>query len=158
MYGVARLSAQRFLTRRCRVRWTESTGNSRRITPISYGYRTSPMFPPGRVGCMSRSSSTCLPGASWVGGSVPACTRISCWMRWSKGYTEWLAEAGIEPLMGNRGDSYDFPLTKTINRLYKAELIHIRGPWKIRESVELGVLVQSTAFAGTYRLYTASRS
>lgn len=55
-------------------------------------------------------------------------------------YTERLAEAGIEPSVGSRGDSYDNALAETINGLYKAELIHRRGPWKSRESVELATL------------------
>lgn len=54
--------------------------------------------------------------------------------------TEQLAEAGIEPSVGSRDDSYDNALTETINRLYKAELIHRRAPWKSRESVELTTL------------------
>ena len=32
------------------------------------------------------------------------------------------------------------PWPETINGLYKAELIHHRGPWKSRESVELATL------------------
>jgi putative transposase len=55
-------------------------------------------------------------------------------------YTERLAAAGIEPSVGSRGDSYDNALAETINGLYKAELIHKRGPWKNRESVELATL------------------
>jgi transposase InsO family protein len=55
-------------------------------------------------------------------------------------YTERLAEAGIEPSIGSRGDSYDNALAETINGLYKAELIHRRGPWKTREAVELATL------------------
>ena len=55
-------------------------------------------------------------------------------------YTERLAEAGIEPSVGSRGDSYDNALAETINGLYKAELIHRRGPWKSREAVELATL------------------
>ena len=55
-------------------------------------------------------------------------------------YTERLAEAGIEPSVGSRGDSYDNALAETINGLYKAELIHKRAPWKTRESVELATL------------------
>jgi len=55
-------------------------------------------------------------------------------------YTERLAEAGIEPSVGSRGDSYDNALAETINGLYKAELIHRRGPWKTREAVELATL------------------
>jgi transposase InsO family protein len=55
-------------------------------------------------------------------------------------YTERLAEARIQPSVGSRGDSYDNALAETINGLYKAELIHRRGPWKTRESVELATL------------------
>ena len=58
-------------------------------------------------------------------------------------YTERLDQAGIRPSVGSRGDSYDTQfnaLAETINGLYKAELIHRRGPWKTRESVELATL------------------
>ena len=55
-------------------------------------------------------------------------------------YTERLAEAGIEPSVGSRGDSYDNALAETINGLYKTELIHKRAPWKTREAVELATL------------------
>ena len=55
-------------------------------------------------------------------------------------YTERLSEAGIEPSVGSRGDSYDNALAETINGLYKTELIHRRAPWKSRESVELATL------------------
>lgn len=55
-------------------------------------------------------------------------------------YTERLAEVGIAPCVGSRGDSYDNALAETINGLYKAELIHKRGPWKTREAVELATL------------------
>ena len=55
-------------------------------------------------------------------------------------YTERLAEAGIETSVGSKGDSYDNALAETINGLYKAELIHRRGPWKNAEAVELATL------------------
>lgn len=55
-------------------------------------------------------------------------------------YGERLAVAGIAPSVGSRGDSYDNTLAETINGLYKAELIHRRGPWKTKESVELATL------------------
>jgi putative transposase len=55
-------------------------------------------------------------------------------------YTERLAEAGIEPSVGSRGDSYDNALAETINGLYKTELIYKRAPWKTREAVELATL------------------
>lgn len=50
-----------------------------------------------------------------------------------------LAEAGIEPSVGSKGDSYDNALAETINGLYKTELIH-RQPWKSREAVEMATL------------------
>ncbi len=55
-------------------------------------------------------------------------------------YSERLAEAGIEPSVGSKGDSFDNGLAETNNGLYKAELIHRRGPWKTREAVELATL------------------
>jgi putative transposase len=55
-------------------------------------------------------------------------------------YSERLAEAGIAPSVGSKGDSYDNALAETINGLYKAEMIHRRGPWKTRESVEFATL------------------
>ena len=55
-------------------------------------------------------------------------------------YTERLAEAGIEPLVGSVGDSYDNALAETINGLYKAEVIHRRGPWRSFEAVEYATL------------------
>ena len=55
-------------------------------------------------------------------------------------YSERLAEAGIEPSVGSKGDSYDNALAETINGLYKAELIHRRAPWKTKESLELATL------------------
>jgi len=55
-------------------------------------------------------------------------------------YSERLAEAGIEPSVGSKGDSYDNALAETINGLYKAELIHRRAPWKTREALELATL------------------
>ena len=61
-------------------------------------------------------------------------------------YTERLAEAGIEPSVGSKGDSYDNALAETINGLYKAELIHRRAPWKTVESLELATLEWVTWF------------
>jgi putative transposase len=66
-------------------------------------------------------------------------------------YTERLAQAGIEPSVGSKGDSYDNALAETINGLYKAELIHRRAPWKTKESVELATL-EWVAWFNHYRL------
>ena len=55
-------------------------------------------------------------------------------------YTERLAQAGIEPSVGSVGDSYDNALAESINGLYKAEVIHPRGPWRSLEAVEFATL------------------
>ena len=55
-------------------------------------------------------------------------------------YTERLAEAGIEPSVGSVGDSYDNALAETINGLFKAEVIHRRGPWRSFDAVEFATL------------------
>ena len=90
-------------------------------------------------------------------------------------YTERLAEAGIEPSVGSVGDSYDNALAETINGLFKAEVIHRRGPWRTFEAVEYatlewpygdaniayrlaGRLVQQPPPARAHREHPASRS
>lgn len=55
-------------------------------------------------------------------------------------YSERLAEAGMEPSVGGKGDSYDNAPAETINGSYKAEMIHRQAPWKTKESVELAAL------------------
>jgi putative transposase len=66
-------------------------------------------------------------------------------------YSERLAEAGVEPSVGSKGDSYDNALAETINGLYKVELIHRRAPWKTRDSVELATL-EWVAWFNNHRL------
>jgi putative transposase len=66
-------------------------------------------------------------------------------------YSERLAEAGIEPSVGSKGDSYDNALAETINGLYKAEMIHRRGPWKTKEAVEMATL-EWVAWFNNHRL------
>ena len=55
-------------------------------------------------------------------------------------YTERLAEAGIDASVGSVGDSYDNAMTKTINGLYKIEIIRKQGPWKHIDEVEYATL------------------
>ena len=70
-------------------------------------------------------------------------------------YTERLAEAGIEPSVGSRGDSYDNALAESIIGLYKTEVIRRRGPWRGPEDVELP---PSSGCIGTTRNDSWSRS
>jgi transposase InsO family protein len=55
-------------------------------------------------------------------------------------YSERLAEAGAQPSVGSVGDSYDNALAETIIGLYKAEVIHRRGPWRHLDAVEYATL------------------
>jgi transposase InsO family protein len=66
-------------------------------------------------------------------------------------YTERLAEAGVEPSVGSRGDSYDNALAETIIGLFKTEVIHRHGPWKGLEAVEFATL-EWVAWFNTQRL------
>src|ERR1700751_2679381 len=130
------------------------------------GCPTSPTSRPGPALSMSPSSSTPMPAASSAGGCRAALTRASCSTRSSRRctsgdrcvaaasftipiaacntfsikYIERLAEAGIEPSVGSVGDSYDNALAETINGLYKAEVIHRRGPWRSFDAVEYATL------------------
>jgi transposase InsO family protein len=55
-------------------------------------------------------------------------------------YTERLAEAGIAPSVGSRGDSYDNAMAESIIGLFKTEVIQRRGPWRHLEAVEFATL------------------
>ena len=55
-------------------------------------------------------------------------------------YTERLAEAGIEPSVGSKGDSYDNALAESVIGLFKTEVIRLRGPWRGLEDVEIATL------------------
>jgi putative transposase len=55
-------------------------------------------------------------------------------------YTERLADAGIEPSVGSRGDGYDDELAESVIGLFKAEVIRRKGPWRTLETVEFATL------------------
>jgi putative transposase len=55
-------------------------------------------------------------------------------------YTERLAEAGIEPSVGSKGDSYDNAMAESVIGLFKTEVIRRRGPWRTLEDVEFATL------------------
>lgn len=78
-------------------------------------------------------------------------------------YSEKLAEAGIEPSVDSRGDSYNNALTEAINGLYKAERSHRRAAVENARvcrigDAEMGSLVQLSSADGTARIYPARRS
>ena len=92
--------------------------------------------PSGRAGCPGAGHPRAAPVHR--GGLVHHSDRGSRYV--SIRYSERLAEAGIEPSVGSVGDSYDNALAETINGLYKAEVIHRRGPWRSFEAVEYATL------------------
>jgi putative transposase len=55
-------------------------------------------------------------------------------------YTERLADAGIAPSVGSRGDSYDNALAESVIGLFKTEVIQRKGPWRHLEAVEFATL------------------
>jgi len=55
-------------------------------------------------------------------------------------YTDRLSDAGIEPSVGSRGDSYDNALAESIIGLFKTEVIQRKGPWRHLENVEFATL------------------
>jgi transposase InsO family protein len=55
-------------------------------------------------------------------------------------YTDRLAEAGIAPSVGSRGDSYDNALAESVIGLFKTEVIQRKGPWRHVEMVEFATL------------------
>ena len=74
----------------------------------------------------------------------------------------WLKPAS-SPRSAASATVYDNALAETINGLYKAEVIHRRGPWRTFEAVEfatlgMGRLVQQPPAAGAHRQHPAGRS
>jgi transposase InsO family protein len=55
-------------------------------------------------------------------------------------YTDRLADAGIEPSVGSRGDAYDNALAESVIGLFKTEVIRRQGPWRNLETVEFATL------------------
>jgi putative transposase len=55
-------------------------------------------------------------------------------------YTDRLADAGIAPSVGSRGDSYDNALAESLIGLFKTEVIRPKGPWRHLDAVEFATL------------------
>lgn len=55
-------------------------------------------------------------------------------------YTERLADAGIAPSVGSRGDAYDNAMAESVSGLYKTEVIGRRDRWQTLEAVEFATL------------------
>jgi transposase InsO family protein len=72
-------------------------------------------------------------------GKRPRILRRRNWCL-SMRYTERLADAGIEPSVGSRGDSYDNALAESVIGLFKTEVIRRHGPWRSLDTVEFATL------------------
>ncbi len=55
-------------------------------------------------------------------------------------YTDRLADAGIAPSVGSRGDAYDNALAESVIGLFKTEVIRRLGPWRNLDAVEFATL------------------
>ena len=55
-------------------------------------------------------------------------------------YTDRLADSGMAPSVGSRGDAYDNALAESVIGLFKTEVIRRQGPWRSLAAVELATL------------------
>lgn len=105
--------------------------------------RSRPWLRPSREGRAKRSDGGRLPRLS-----TPHCRQFKVALRRpveakqyvSIRYAERLGQAGIEPPVGSVGDIYDNALAESINGLFKAEVMHRRGPRRSLEAVEFATL------------------
>lgn len=55
-------------------------------------------------------------------------------------YTDRLADAGVAPSVGSRGDAFDNALAESVIGLFKTEVIQRLGPWRNLDGVEIATL------------------
>jgi len=82
--------------------------------------------------------AVCDRGADRVSGLVHHSDRGTQYL--SMRYTDRLADAGIAPSIGSRGDSYDNALAESVIGLFKTEVIRRQGSWQHLERVEFETL------------------
>jgi putative transposase len=63
-------------------------------------------------------------------------------------YSQRLADAEVAASVGSRGDSYDNAMAESLNGTFKAELIHLHGPWRTRDQAEMAI-IECTAKSAT---------
>jgi transposase InsO family protein len=68
-------------------------------------------------------------------------------------YTDRLTQAGIAASIGSIGDSYDNAMAEALNGTFKAELVHLHGPWKTRTQLEYAI-IEWVHWYNTTRLHT----
>jgi transposase InsO family protein len=82
--------------------------------------------------------AVCDRGAATLTGLVHHSDRGTQYV--SMRYTDRLADNGIAPSVGSRGDSYDNALAESVIGLFKTEVIRRQGPWRHLEAVEFATL------------------
>jgi putative transposase len=55
-------------------------------------------------------------------------------------YSDRLTEAGIAASIGTVADSYDNAMAEALNGTFKAELVHLHGPWRTRAELETAII------------------
>lgn len=55
-------------------------------------------------------------------------------------YSDRLHDAGLAASIGSVGDSYDNAMAEALNGTFKAELVHLHGPWRTRAQLEYAVI------------------
>ena len=80
----------------------------------------------------------CDRGAPTLAGLVHHSDRGTQYV--SMRYTHRLADNGIAPSVGSRGDAYDNALADTVIGLFKTEVIRRQGPWRHLDAVEMATL------------------
>ncbi len=56
-------------------------------------------------------------------------------------YRDRLAEAGFEPSVGSKGDSYDNAMAESLIGLFKTEVINQKSSWRTFEEIEYATLI-----------------
>ena len=82
--------------------------------------------------------AVCDRGAAALAGLVHHSDRGTQYV--SMRYTDRLADNGIAPSVGSRGDAYDNALAESVIGLFKTEVIRRLGPWRSLEAVEFATL------------------
>lgn len=82
--------------------------------------------------------AVCLRGGATLTGLVHHSDQGTQYL--SMRYTDRLADAGIAPSVGSRGDAYDNALAESVIGLFKTEVIRRQGPWRSLDAVEFATL------------------
>ena len=105
----------------------------RRVCRRIVGWRVSASMRTDIVRSKRSKSAAATVSSTW---SITATVARITSMR----YTGRLADAGIEPSVGSRGDSYDNALAGSVIGRFKTEVIQRKEPWRHLEAVEFATL------------------